>query len=189
MPDLKELLGEELYEQVKPKLNDNHVLIDKKEGSWLPKDKFDSKNQEVKDLKDQIKERDTQLEGLKEKAKGNEALTAQIDELKQQNETTKNEYQQKLDQQAFDHTLDKSLTGAKAKNAKAVKGLLDTEKMKLDGESIIGLDDQLKSLKESDAYLFEQEDEGGGKPSFSTGKHQSSGGGDSFAAALGLKQE
>jgi hypothetical protein len=175
MPDLKELLGEELYEQVKPKLSDNHVLIDKKEGEWLPKDKFNTVNDDNKELKKQLKDRDDQLKDLGEKAKGNDDLTKQIEDLKADNKKVADEYQAQLDKQAFDHTLEKSLTGAKAKNPKAVKALLDTEKIKLDGESLLGLDDQLKSLKESDSYLFETE-EGGGteppKPSFSTGQHQ-----------------
>jgi len=32
--------------------------------------------------------------------------------------------------------------------------LLDMEKVKLDGEQLLGLDDQLKALQQSDPYLF-----------------------------------
>nr|WP_289038270.1 phage scaffolding protein [uncultured Allobacillus sp.] len=149
-------------------------------------DKVDTLQEQIDDYKEQISDRDKQLEELGEKAKGNEELTQQIEELKQQNETTKNEYEQKLQQQAFDHTLENSLTGAKVKNTKAVKALLDMDTIKLDGETLKGLDDQLNSLKESDPYLFEEEQtEEPPKPSFTTGQHQTSGHDDDpFAAKL-----
>ena len=51
--------------------------------------------------------------------------------------------------------IEKALTTAKAKNAKAVKALLDMEQIKLDGEQLLGLEDQLKSIRESDPYLFD----------------------------------
>lgn len=156
MPDMKELLGEELYKQVAEKAGD-HKLAVVSDGNWFPKEKFDTVNNDNKELKNQIKQRDEQLKTLGDKAKGNEELTQQIEDLKKQNETTAQEYQQKLDQQAFDHALDKTLTEAKVKNTKAVKALLNTELIKLDGDTLLGLDEQLKVLKESDGYLFEDE--------------------------------
>ncbi|GEN87245.1 phage scaffolding protein [Oceanobacillus sojae] len=157
--DLKELLGEELYRQVMDKAGDNKLAV-VSDGNWFPKDKFDGKNQEVKDLQEQLKDRDKQLKDLGDKAKGNDDLTAEIDQLKEANKTTKEEYEAKLQQQAFDHTLENSLNGAKVKNTKAVKALLDMETIKLDGDTLKGLDDQLKGLQESDPYLFEQEQQG-----------------------------
>ena len=122
-------------------------------------DKVDSLESQIADYKQQLEDRDTQLQELGEKAKGNEELTSQIEELKQQNETTKTEYEKKLEQQAFDHKLETSLSSAKVKNAKAVKALLDMDTIKLDGDTLKGLDDQLNKLKESETYLFEVEEE------------------------------
>ena len=45
----------------------------------------------------------------------------------------------------------------KVKNIKAVKALLDIDSIKLDGDKLLGLDDQLNGLKENESYLFEQE--------------------------------
>lgn len=122
-------------------------------------DKADGLESQIEDYKQQLADRDTQLEELGEKVKDNEELTAKIDELKQQNETTKTEYEEKLQQQAFDHKLETALAGAKVKNTKAVKALLDMDMVKLDGDTLKGLDSQLKGLKESDPYLFEEEKE------------------------------
>lgn len=54
----------------------------------------------------------------------------------------------------FGYILDGALKTAGAKNSKAVKALLDHEGLKLNGESIVGLDEQLKSIKEDNGYLF-----------------------------------
>ena len=113
---------------------------------------------QIDDYKEQIKERDEQLHELGEKAKGNEELTAQINELKEANETTKTEYEGKLQEQAFSHKLDNTLSSANVQNTKAVKALLDMDSIKLDGDSLLGLDDQLTALKESDGYLFKTEE-------------------------------
>ena len=56
--------------------------------------------------------------------------------------------------------VDKALANAKAKNVKMVKALLDMEKVKLDGENIIGLDDQIKTLKADPTSMFAFQPEG-----------------------------
>lgn len=124
-------------------------------------DKVDGLESQISDLQGQIKDRDKQLEELGDKAKDNEGLTQEIDRLKEENENATKELQEKLDQQAFDFQLERSLANAGARNPKAVKALLNTENIKLDGERLLGLDDQLKALQESDAYLFEQEQKPG----------------------------
>jgi len=79
--------------------------------------------------------------------------------LKQQNETVKTEYEEQLEAQAFDHKLENTLSGAKVKNTKALRALLDMDTIKLDGDVLKGLDDQMSALQESDPYLFEVEEE------------------------------
>lgn len=155
--DLKELLGEELYSQVEEKAG-KHKLAVVSDGNWFPKEKFDEKNEDVKELKRQLEERDTQLNQLSKKAKGNEELEQQIKQLQEDNKQATEEYQQKLEKQAFDFALEKAISEAKARNPKAVKALLNTEVIKLDGEKLIGFDEQLKGLQESDAYLFGTEE-------------------------------
>ncbi|MFS0776253.1 phage scaffolding protein [Neobacillus sp. 3P2-tot-E-2] len=172
--DLMQLLGEELYKQVAEKMGDTKIAI-VSDGNWFPKDKFDQVNGDNKELKKQLKDRDEQLTDLKTKAAGNEDLTKQINDLTELNKQTAKEYQDKLDKQAFDFALREALTGAKAKNAKAVEALLNKEAIKLDGDKLLGLEEQLKNLKESDAYLFDSEQQQ--SPKFTTGQHQKTAGG------------
>ncbi|MDC2867569.1 phage scaffolding protein [Bacillus sp. BP-3] len=139
-------------------------------GNMIPKSRFDEKNSELKELKTQLQERDTQLEDLKTKAVGNEALTQKIEELTNLNKKTADEYQSKLDKQSFDFALKEALISANAKNPKAVEALLNRESIKLDGDKLTGLDEQLKAIQESDSYLFKQQEQQ--KPQFSHGQHQ-----------------
>ncbi len=51
--------------------------------------------------------------------------------------------------------IDLAINNAKAKNVKSVKANLDLDKIKLDGDKLLGFDNQIEALKKSDAYLFE----------------------------------
>lgn len=117
-------------------------------------DKVDSLQSQIDDYKQQLADRDKQLDDLSKQVKDNEELTAEIERLKEENKTATEEFQQKLEKQAFEFALERALNKAGAKNPKAVKALLDTEKIKFVDENLIGLEEQLSALKESDGYLF-----------------------------------
>lgn len=121
---------------------------------FIPKDKYNEVAEAKKKLEADIQERDKQLEQLKNAAGNSEELKVQIEQLQAENKKAAEEWQAKMSQMQLDFAIDKALTAAKAKNAKAVKALLDMENVKLDGDKLLGLDDQLKAIKESDAYLF-----------------------------------
>lgn len=147
--------------------------IDEANKERVPRSRLNDKNEEIKELSSQLKERDTQLEELGKKAKDSEELTGEINRLKQENADKDAEYQQKLQQQTFDTKLSDALREAKVRNPKAVKALLDADSIKLDGDKLLGLDDQLGALKESDAYLFASDEKpalGGRTPHIPTGQ-------------------
>ena len=121
---------------------------------FIPKDKYNETAEAKKKLETDIQARDTQLEELKKAAGSNEELKKQIETLQTENKKAGEEWQAKVVKMQLDFAIEKALTTAKAKNAKAVKALLDMDKVKLDGEQLLGLDDQLKELQKSDAYLF-----------------------------------
>lgn len=150
-------------------------------------DQVEGLESQIDDLSGQIAERDTQLETLSEQVKDNEELTKTIDTMKEDNEQTVKDMQDKLDQQAFNFSLEKSLTNAGVRNHKAVKALLDTDSIKKDGETLLGLDDQLKTVKESDPYLFKSEEKTDSTPQIVTPGNPDGGDnqdGDPFAAKL-----
>lgn len=65
-------------------------------------------------------------------------------------------YTDDISKTKLDSALNLAIATSKAKNIKAVRALLDSEAIKLDGDKVLGLDDQLKKLRESDSYLFEE---------------------------------
>jgi hypothetical protein len=121
---------------------------------FIPKDKYNEVAEAKKKLETDIQERDKQFEQLKNAAGNSEELKAQIEQLQAENQKAAEEWQAKMAQMQLNFAIEKALAAAKAKNTKAVKALLDLEKVKLDGEQLLGLDDQLKELQKSDAYLF-----------------------------------
>ena len=121
---------------------------------FIPKDKYNEDAEAKKQLEKDIQDRDKQLEDLKKAAGSNEELKAQIEELQKANREAAEHWQAKVAQMQLDFAIEKALAAAKAKNPKAVKALLDLEKVKLDGDKLLGLDDQLKEIQKSDPYLF-----------------------------------
>lgn len=100
-------------------------------------------------LKEQLKDRDTQIENLKKTAGDNAELTKQIEQLQAENKAAK-----------VDAAVQLALTVAKAKNVKAVRVLLEgLDKAEFaDDGSIKGLADQIKKLQtaEDSKFLFDE---------------------------------
>ena len=113
---------------------------------------------EVKGLKTQVGDRDKQLETLKASAGDNADLKKQIEDLQTENATAKATHESELNQLKIDFAVEKALTGAKAKNIKAVKALLELGEAKLDKDgNVKGLDEQIEKLRSGDdtKFLFE----------------------------------
>lgn len=106
-----------------------------------------------------IKERDAQLEQLKNSPDNPETLKQQIQQLQDDNKAAKEAHEKELKELKVSNALEKALTDAKAKNSKAVQALLelgDDVELNEDG-TIKGLDEKIKALKKSDSYLFNEE--------------------------------
>lgn len=118
------------------------------------KEQVNSLTTEKDGLQSQLTERDTQLKDLKGKVKDSDELTAEIDKLQKANKEAKDKYEADLTAQQKSFLVDKALTNAGARNAKAVSSLLDLDSVEVKDGQLAGLDDQLKALRESDGYMF-----------------------------------
>ena len=126
-------------------------------GKYIPKERFDEVNTKVKQLETSVSERDKQLDDLKKSTGDVEALKNQIQTLQNDNKTKEEAYKVELSNLKKNNALELALTGAKVKNSKAIKALLDDGKIKLkDDGTLEGLSEQLEAIKKSDAYLFEE---------------------------------
>lgn len=111
-------------------------------------------------LTSQVKERDKQLETLKKSAGDNAELQKQIEQLQTDNATAKANHESEMNQLKVEYAVEKALTGANAKNIKAVKALLDLDDAKLDKDgNVKGLQEQIDKLVsgEDTKFLFNNE--------------------------------
>lgn len=149
-------------------------------------EKVDTLESQIDDLNKEIEKRDTQLEELKKVDAG--ALQETINELQETNKTQKSEHEERIAKQQKEFAIELALRDAGALNSKAVKALLDTESIKLDGDTLLGLDDQLKTLQESDAYLFKQEEKPN-SPNIVVGGNPNGGGNGTLTKADIMKEK
>ncbi|WP_337983440.1 phage scaffolding protein [Lysinibacillus sp. C5.1] len=126
-------------------------------GTMIPKSRFDEVKDAKKQLEKDVADRDEQLEGLKKSASATDDLKAQIEKLQGENTTAKEQYEAEVKQLKLDGAVERALLGAKAKNIKAVKALLNLDDAELDGDDVKGLTDQIKALQEGEdsKFLFE----------------------------------
>ncbi|MDU2116188.1 MAG: phage scaffolding protein [Peptoniphilus lacydonensis] len=66
-------------------------------------------------------------------------------------------YKNEISDLKLNHSIENSLMKSKVKNPKAAKALLDMEVLKNSKNFDSDLENQIKSMKESDSYLFEVE--------------------------------
>ena len=124
---------------------------------YIPKSRFDEVNNEKKKLELDVRDRDSQLETLKNSTGDVEEMKKQIEDLQKANKDAADAHKAEIKQLKIDAAIDSALTGAKAKNNTAVKALLkDLDKAELaDDGTIKGLAEQITALQKSDAYLFD----------------------------------
>ncbi|WP_071435482.1 phage scaffolding protein [Bacillus kwashiorkori] len=125
---------------------------------FIPKDKYNELTNTKNQLEKDIQERDKQLKELGETAGLSEDLKKQIEQLQADNKAAKEQYEKDLKELTITNAIKTVLVG-KVHDEDLVAGLFDREKLVLDGDKIVGLDEQLKTLKESKAFLFKQEEQ------------------------------
>lgn len=121
----------------------------------LTEEQADKVLAEMSGLQKTVKERDKQLEELKKASGDNAELRSQIEALQQQNAEQQKAHKAEMAQLRLDNAIDNALAAAGAKNLKAVRALLDLDKLQLgeDGK-LQGWPEQLEALQKSDGYLF-----------------------------------
>ena len=191
MAKLKDIIGEELFKQLP---EDKRKELAKKDfedisgDAYIPKQKFDQVNEQAKEYKKQVGERDKQITNLKDEFKDAEGLKEKVEQLELDNKTQKETYEKQLSDINFNNALEKSLGSFNVKDKKLIMALIDKDKLKVDGDNVIGLKEQIEPLQKSHDFLFEKEKKGTG--SFVTGGGD---GGDeptnnSFATQLGKQK-
>ncbi|KRK90516.1 phage scaffolding protein [Companilactobacillus futsaii] len=123
------------------------------------KSELESIKTERDSYKQGVTDRDSQLKDLKEKSGDNKELKAQIAQLQDDNKKSSDDFKAQLAGVKKDNAIKLALRDSKAKDADLVFKDLDMSGIELgeDGK-LTGLDKQIKDLKESHDYLFENEE-------------------------------
>ncbi len=158
---LKNHLGDELFAQVSEKLGsvDGLTIINTRDGSWIPKAKFDEERGKVKKLNDDVVSLTADLEAAKQANVDVTSLNQKIEQL------TKDvaERDGRINAMRVSGKALEKLRAAKAHNPETVLRLLDMSKISEDKDgNITGVDEQIESLKTSDPYFFHTDNSGRG---------------------------
>lgn len=162
MDFLKDILGEELFSSVSGKINafnkanpDKPVkLADLSSGGYVDKNKYADMETLANGYKSQIAQRDKDIAELK-KQTGNGELQGRLDALQKKYDDDTASLTEQLKQTKFSSALDLALAGSGAKNTKALRGLLDMDKIKLENDELTGFSEQLEQIRADNDYLFE----------------------------------
>lgn len=114
---------------------------------FLPKSRFDEVNNAKKDLETKIKDLEKTVE---ESGK----FKSDFENLKVESEKRMNELNDMLTKAQLQRLVESALHGAKARDIKSVLAHIDTSKLKVEGETVEGLQEQVKALKESERTSF-----------------------------------
>ena len=117
---------------------------------FIPKVRFDEVNNAKKQAEKDLSERDKQLETLKNSTGDVETLKNTIKQLQDENKAATDKYNAELAEIKLAGAVDTALLGADALNVKAVKALLDMSKIKMDGDVLLGINEQIESLKKAE---------------------------------------
>lgn len=136
---------------------------------FIPKSRFDEVNITKKQLEKGLKDRDVQLENLKNSSGDVETMKQTIENLQRDNKAAKDNFEAELTKFKLESAIDTTLLSSNVINTKAVKALLDMGKIKLDGEVLIGINEQIEALKtaEDSKMLFKTEESKPKDPNFS----------------------
>ena len=117
--------------------------------------KLDTVTQERDNIKTQYDTAKSTLEGFE--GKDFDAITKERDEWKTKAETAEKDYAAKIEERDFNDALVKALSGEKFTSEFAKTGIISMIKekgLKREGEKILGLDDYMNELRESQKDAF-----------------------------------
>lgn len=120
----------------------------------VPLYRFNEINDKMKSYKSQLEDKTAEVETLSKKVGDTDKLNDEIQKLKDANSKAAGEHIAELSRLKKSNAIDGVLRDSKAKNVKAVKALLDMDKITFENDTLEGLEDQIKALRESESSKF-----------------------------------
>ena len=166
MDELKTIFGEgaltweQLAEKIEKADKKTLNIANLAKGGYVDKGKYDARVSELTAAQNTIAE-------LQDAAKKWDGVD--VDKLRGDFTALQEKYNTDIAAARLDNVINMALVDAKARDPKLVKSLLDMSIIKQDGESVLGLNDQLAQIQKSHDYLFDAGQGSGSGARFSSG--------------------
>ncbi len=142
---------------------------------YVTRDRLNEEIRAKNNAEESLKGVKAELEKLQASAGDNESLQTQIKDLQAELKNKETKYAAEISEMKMSNAIRTAL-GSSVQDADLVAGLLDRSKLILqDDGKVTGLEDQIKTLRESKAFLFKDEPgypdvKDGGQPQNTGGK-------------------
>lgn len=162
MKEVEELLGKELFDQVKEKLGKSELIINN--GTYIPKQKFDDVNEDKKTLQKQLEDANTKIGELS--SVDVEKLKQEVDDWKTKYESDTKDLNDKISKREYDYVVNDIVRDLKFSSESAkrqfVRDLSDKE-LKLENGKLLGFEEYKTEYEKNDpnAFVVEKKDDGG----------------------------
>lgn len=151
--ELNEILGEELFNQVKTKLGDKKVIIN--DGTYIPIGKFNEINEKNKALSQQIDQLGNVSKETEKLLESNKELSTKHQELQTRYQTDLEKSRKQIENITKQSKLLDILGESKAIYPKLLLKEIDLDFVKIEGESLIGFN--VEDLKSKFPNMFQQQ--------------------------------
>ena len=127
---------------------------------YVPSYRYKEVKDSLESLNSEISKRDKQIDGLKKLSGNKEELEAEINSLKEANKKAKEEAEENLKAIRKDNAITEYLYNQRVNNVGVLKKLLNNQDIKYEDEKLIGIDEQMKALREDNSLksLFANND-------------------------------
>ncbi|WP_019636132.1 phage scaffolding protein [Paenibacillus fonticola] len=124
---------------------------------FVPKSQYNELSEAKKKAEKDVTDRDKQITELGKTAGLSEELKKQIETLTNENKAAAEKHASELKEMQLSNAIKSALSG-KVHDEDLVAGLVQKDKLIVNDDKVVGLDEQLKTLQETKAFLFKSDD-------------------------------
>jgi len=176
MEFLEEILGTDLYNQVKDNVSSYNEKADKDKkvsianvngGEFIAKAKYDQLKTDLDNTQTSLETANNTIKDLKKSNGDNADLQAKINAYENEKKNLENKHNEEKSEMIKKMAIKDELYNEKAKHPELLLGKFDLSKILLDekGENVVsGIEEQIKSNKETYKDLFGETEQSGQQP-------------------------
>jgi len=150
--DIKDMLGNDLYEQVKSKLGDKEFYIN--DGSFIPRSRLNEVSDKLKATESKIGSYEDKLKGVEKLASENEEFKVQYTELDNKYKADIVKFNQDIENVTKKSSLKEAIVKNGGKHTDLLLGQVDLNSLTIQDDKVVGITDIITNLKTTYGDLF-----------------------------------